>query len=128
MQMTDSRAEIQTCILDILMTSEESFPIVHTDLIKNYGFDRDLDPSLIRRILQEMESDGLVRVWKPVPIPEGYWDKVVDEYHSWYRRRRRDDAYLTDLGPWFEITPFGEAEWTKAKDREPRLDPESGST
>jgi len=119
--MSIDASEAEVCILDVLMTSEESFPIIHSDLIKNYQFPADLDPKAVREILQIMESQGLISIWRPRPLPARYWDEMEQEYRQWLEQHDPAKDYRSDLGPWFEITPEGKARWAKTSDAAPRL-------
>jgi hypothetical protein len=113
-------------LLSLLVADEESFAILHADLIRNCGYSRDFAVDEVLDALTGMEQKNWVvsrfgsKDGDP-PTPDEI-DEARDEYVRWLQREGKPGEYVSWLGPWYRLTERGQVVWRQMKEREEQGD------
>jgi hypothetical protein len=105
------RGEAETEVLRILLDDDESPWILHAILEERFP---GLDILNLLKILQDMESAGLIEKWLPEAISSDeveYEREALDAYRrSITEQQDRKDSFQ-EYGPWFTLTAMGRTRW-----------------
>jgi len=115
----DSRGKLEVDILDQLANDFDSFAILHTELVRVYGYDASLPADDVIEALKRMLENGWITLRTPEALSEKDWRRARALYLDWLRtpsgdiRVPRGTSYCVEEGPDFLITERGRSEWKR---------------
>jgi hypothetical protein len=120
-------ADLEYELLGMLTADEESFAVMHADLIRHRGYPPEFPVDHVLEALRRMEESGWITARfsgsDPTPPTKAEIADARKDYLDWLQDEGRPGEYCSWIGPWYCLTKRGWAEWERLDKARNKKDP-----